>query len=269
MSTNNQVALLSTQETSGIIKSASGRITSIEVLDQINLFRNKEGNRKELRHDTLRSIIKDEFEAEVLSQNILEKSIPSRNGRPLAIFEMSLSQAKQILLRESKFVRRAVLLYIEQLEKSIKSFHIPKTLLEALYLASAQAKTIEEQDALLQLQAPKVLFAEAIENAEDYPLIAELAKILRQQGVKIGQNRLFEWLRKSGYLGCKGKYYNQPTQRAMDKELFRISKEAITLSNGKDKVVTTTSLTSKGTAYFVKKILSAPSVLSSLPELCE
>ncbi|MFR9547258.1 MAG: phage antirepressor KilAC domain-containing protein, partial [Rikenellaceae bacterium] len=61
----------------------------------------------------------------------------------------------------------------------------------------------------------------------------------------------------------------QPTQRAMDKELFRISKEAITLPNGKDKVVTTTSLTSKGTAYFVKKILRAPSVLTSLPKLCE
>lgn len=95
-------------------------INSLEILKQINFFREKEGNKTELRHDTLRDIVKDEFEEEILSQNILEKSISSNGGRPIKLFELTPSQAKQILLRESKFVRRAVIHYIEKLENEVQ-----------------------------------------------------------------------------------------------------------------------------------------------------
>ena len=97
------------------------RITSLELLEQINLFRKQEGKKKVLRHDTLRDIIKDEFEEEILFQKILEKSISSNGGRPIKSFELTLNQAKQVLMRESKFVRRAVIHYIERLENALKS----------------------------------------------------------------------------------------------------------------------------------------------------
>lgn len=94
-------------------------ITSLELLNQINIFRKQEGNRTDLRHDTLRDIIRDEFEEEILSQKILEKSISSNGGRPTKIFLLTFNQAKQVLVRESKFVRRAIIQYIEKLEKSL------------------------------------------------------------------------------------------------------------------------------------------------------
>ena len=97
------------------------RITSLELLEQINLFRKQEGKKKDLRHDTLRDIKKDEIEEERLFQKILEKSISSNGGRPIKSFELTLNQAKQVLMRESKFVRRAVIHYIERLENALKS----------------------------------------------------------------------------------------------------------------------------------------------------
>lgn len=96
-----------------------GFITSLELVSQINLFRANEC-KSELRHDTIRSIIKDEFEEEILSQKILEKSIQSNGGRPSLVYELTLSQAKQVLVRESKFVRKAVIAYIEKLESEIQ-----------------------------------------------------------------------------------------------------------------------------------------------------
>lgn len=244
-------------------------ISSLEVLEQINLFRQKEKNRTKLRHDTLRDIIKDEFAEEILSQNILEKSVTSTIGRPMLVFELSLNQAKQVLLRESKYVRKAVLVYIERLEGTIKSYSVPQTLSEALLLAANQAKKIEEQNSQLLLQAPSVRFAKALEDSEDYSLVAELAKILNQEGVNIGQNRLYEWLRQNNYLCSKGSYRNQPTQRAIDMRLFRIVKSVITKPNGETKSVATTKLTSKGTAYFIKKFLCETCTLTLNPKQCE
>lgn len=99
--------------------SIKNEMTSLELLEQINVFRKQEGNRTDLRHDTLRDIIRDEFEEEILSQKILEKSISSNGGRPTKIFLLTFNQAKQVLVRESKFVRRAIIQYIEKLEKSL------------------------------------------------------------------------------------------------------------------------------------------------------
>lgn len=107
-----------------LIKYKKESINSLELLEQINFFRVLDGNKAELRHDTLRDIIKDEFEEEILSQKILEKSISSTGGRPTKIFELTLSQAKQVLVRESKAVRRAVIHQIEKLENQIKELEI-------------------------------------------------------------------------------------------------------------------------------------------------
>lgn len=122
-------------------------INSLEILKQINFFREKEGNKTELRHDTLRDIIKDEFEKEILSQNILEKSISSEGGRPIKLFIMSTSQAKQILLRESKFVRRAVIHYIENLENEVQELRMKeyRELLENTGKLMIENKNLEKE----------------------------------------------------------------------------------------------------------------------------
>ena len=112
----------------------------------------------------------------------------------------------------------------------------------------------------LQLEAtenkPKVIFADAVSVSEGTILIGELAKILKGNGIEIGQNRLFEKLRRDGYLiKRKGTDYNAPTQRAMDLELFRVKETAITHSDGHVTISKTTKVTGKGQQYFINLFL--------------
>lgn len=114
----------------------------------------------------------------------------------------------------------------------------------------------ERQAEQIKADAPKVLFANAVQTSQRSCLIAELAKILQQNGVKIGQNRLFAWMREHGYLCSKGQYYNQPTQKAMELGLFEIKQTSITKPDGSVIVTTTTKVTGKGQIYFVDKFLN-------------
>ena len=112
-----------------------------------------------------------------------------------------------------------------------------------------------EAESKIQQDAPKVLFADAVSTSQRSCLIAELAKILQQNGVNIGQNRLFSWMRDNGYLCQKGDYYNQPTQKSMKLGLFELKKTSITKPDGSVLVTTTTKVTGKGQLYFVNKFL--------------
>ena len=114
---------------------------------------------------------------------------------------------------------------------------------------------VEVAERQIKQDAPKVLFANAVETSQRSCLIAELAKILQQNGVNIGQNRLFAWMRENGYLGQKGEYYNQPTQKAMSQGLFELKKTTITKPDGTILVTTTTKVSGKGQVYFVSKFL--------------
>lgn len=102
---------------------------------------------------------------------------------------------------------------------------------------------------------PGATFAKAVETSEHSILIGELARIIKQNGVEIGQNRLFQWLRGNGFLCKKGEWYNQPTQRAMEMGLFEIKKTVITKPSGDSLVTTTTKVTGKGQIYFVNRFL--------------
>ena len=148
-----------------------------------------------------------------------------------------------------------------------KQYPIPRTFSEALRLAADQQEEIEEQrkmieakDAKIAKDKPKVIFAEAVSTSQRSCLIAELAKILKQNGVNIGQNRLFEYMRKHGYLCSKGQYYNQPTQRAQELGLFEIKQTTINKPDGSILVSTTTKVTGKGQIYFVNKFLNDANV---------
>ncbi len=96
----------------------NGTITTLELVEQINLFRKQYDNKSELRHDTFLNIVRDEFEEEISLQEILERKYEVR-GREYPMYELTPSQAKQVLVRESKSVRKAVIAYVEKLEQKL------------------------------------------------------------------------------------------------------------------------------------------------------
>ena len=104
-----------------IITEKKDKITSLEIVAEINKFRKQEGNKNELRHDNLLQIIRDEFSDEISLLKIQESTYKNDRGREYPMFILSLNQAKQILMRESKFVRKAMINYIEKLEEKIKN----------------------------------------------------------------------------------------------------------------------------------------------------
>ena len=119
----------------------------------------------------------------------------------------------------------------------------------------ALASMNEGQQRTIKFLQPGATFAKAVETSEHSILVGELARIIKQNGVEIGQNRLFQWLREKGYLCKKGEMYNQPTQKALDMGLFEIKKTVITKPNGNSLLTTTTKVTGKGQVYFVNKFL--------------
>ena len=110
-------------------------------------------------------------------------------------------------------------------------------------------KTIEEQK-------PKVLFSDAVETSHTSILVGDLAKLLKQNGVEIGANRLFEWLRNNGYL-IKGERAdkNMPTQKSMEMNLFEVKERTINNPDGSVRITRTPKVTGKGQIYFVDKLI--------------
>lgn len=206
--------------------------------------------------------IKDLITSAEKSANLfIESEYPDSYGRPQPMYAMNRDGFTLLVMGfTGDKALQFKLDYIEafnRMEKSIASngFQIPASFSEALMLAAKQAEQIENQQKQLQSQAPKVLFADAVATSKRSCLVAELAKILQQNGVNIGQNRLFAWMREKGYLCRKGQYYNQPTQKAMGMGLFEIKKTSIARSDGSITVNTTTKVTGKGQVYFVDRFL--------------
>lgn len=140
-----------------------------------------------------------------------------------------------------------------QLLTNLKEERESKKIIEAekeLYKSISEYQTNQIDE-----MKPKVLFADSVSASDRSCLIAELAKILNQNGIETGQNRLFIWLRDNGYLCKSGEYYNQPTQRAMELGLFEIKKTAINKPDGTILMSITTKVTGKGQIYFVNKFL--------------
>ena len=133
----------------------------------------------------------------------------------------------------------------------------PDTLIQLAQNLKAEQEKRMALEVKIEEQKPKVLFAESVEAAKTSILIGELAKLLKQNGINIGQNRLFEWLRNNGYLiRRQGSDYNMPTQRAMEMGLFEIKETTITHSDGHIHVSKTPKVTGKGQVYFVNLFLS-------------
>lgn len=122
---------------------------------------------------------------------------------------------------------------------------------EARRIAEEQA---EQRRLLLEEQKPKVVFADAVATSQTSILVRDLAKLLKQNGVDIGEKRVFRWLRENGYLIKQSKNGNTPTQKAMDQGLFEVKETSITHGNGIITTHFTSKVTGKGQIYFINKL---------------
>ena len=138
---------------------------------------------------------------------------------------------------------------------------IEKTLNDPDFIIGLATKLKEEQERSRALAAdnlrmkPKEIFADAVSVSEDAILIGALAKILKGNGVDIGQKRLFKWMRDEGYLIKGGRDVNAPTQRSMNLGLFKVKERTINNPDGSTRLTRTTLVTGKGQLYFVNKFL--------------
>ena len=126
-----------------------------------------------------------------------------------------------------------------------------------IQLCQALKEEQEKRKALevkVEEDKPKVQFAEAVDSSPSSILVGTLAKLITQNGVKIGQNKLYEWMRQNGYLISQGSRHNEPTQKAMELGLFEV-REQVYDRNGVNFVSKTTMVTGKGQQYFINKFL--------------
>lgn len=175
----------------------------------------------------------------------------STGGRPAQDAVLTIDMAKELCMIQRNEKGKQARQYFLQIEKDWNSPE--KVMARALQIAGDKLKRLENK---VEADAPKVLFADAVSASKTSILVGELAKLLKQNGVDIGQHRLFRWMRENGYLIRRnGTDFNMPTQKSMDLGLFTVKETAITHSDGTVTVSKTTKVTGKGQQYFIQKFL--------------
>lgn len=180
----------------------------------------------------------------------------SAGGRPAQDAVLSIDMAKELCMIQRTERGKQARQYFIQLEKA---WNTPEQVMaRALKVADqqireAQGRVLALEDTV-EAQRPKVLFADAVETSHTSILIGDLAKLLKQNGMDTGQNRLFERLRKDGYLCSRfGDQYNAPTQRSMEMGLLEVRERTINNPDGSIRITRTTKVTGKGQIYFINK----------------
>ncbi|HEO6612926.1 TPA: phage antirepressor KilAC domain-containing protein [Streptococcus agalactiae] len=184
------------------------------------------------------------------------QTIINESGLYSLILSSKLPQAKEF----KRWVTSEVLPHIRKHGayvtdyKAVDLLTNPNALGNFLQGLTEQVKRLETK---IEKDKPKVLFADAVSASKSSCLIGELAKILKQNGIDIGQNKLFQWLRANGYLiSRRGESWNQPTQKSMQLGLFELKKTAINHSDGHTTTNVTPKVTGKGQQYFINKFLN-------------
>ena len=176
----------------------------------------------------------------------------STGGRPKQDHVLKLDMAKEIAMIQRTDKGKKVRQYFIQVEKDFNSPE--KIMARALKIADRKIITLE---ATIEEQKPKVIFANAVSASHTSILVGDFAKLMRQNGLNFGQNRMFAWLRENGYLiSRKGNSWNMPTQKAMELGLFEIKETTINHSDGHISINKTPKITGKGQLYFADKLLS-------------
>ena len=171
---------------------------------------------------------------------------------------LSIDMAKEICMIQRSEKGKIARQYFIQLEKDWNSPE--KVMARALDIAHKQLAQLKGENVKLLTEntanKPKVIFADAVSASERSILVGELAKLLRQNGVEIGQNRLFDWMRQNGFLiRRQGTDYNMPTQKAMEMGLFEIKETSVVHSAGNVTINKTPKVTGKGQVYFINRFL--------------
>ena len=171
--------------------------------------------------------------------------------RELDDYALTLDMAKELCMMARTDAGKELRRYFIELERK---WNDPQEVVKRGYAI------LQNENARLKIELetakPKALFADAVSTSDTPILVGELAKILHQNGVSMGQNRMFRWLRDNGYLiSKKGTSYNMPTQRSMELGLFKIKENAITHSDGHVTITKTPKVTGKGQVYFVNKFV--------------
>ena len=186
-----------------------------------------------------------------------------KGGRPTKDYLLTLDCAKEISMAENSERGRQVRKYFIACERKLKDLgdEVEKALTNPDTMLRIVSRWRDERNQRLALEtqvkqdAPRVLFSRAVETATSTVLVGDLAKILRQNGVCIGQRRLFEWLRENGFLIKSGSSRNMPMQWAMERGFFEIKETAISRSDGTISVSKTTKITGRGQVYIVNRFL--------------
>ena len=173
-----------------------------------------------------------------------------RGGHNKVDHVLKLDMAKEIAMIQRTEKGKEVRQYFIQVERDYNSPE--KIMARALNIANTRLSLLETT---VEQMKPKALFADAVAASKTSILIGELAKILRQNNVEIGQNRLYDYLRNNGYLHRKGSQRNLPTQRYMEMGLFEIKESTHTNPDGTVLITKTTKVTGKGQQYFINKFL--------------
>ena len=252
-------------------------ITSLELLKEVNKLRELEYNYKienglelgkvelrngrytELRHDTLLNIIKDEFEEDINALKILEVTYKDKKGELRPMYILTLSQAKQIFSRESKFVRKRMIKYIEKLEQEIKKpkeYTIKELLqmqlesiekIEQLELENKnKEKLIKEKENIISEQTPKAEFYDKVTESKDVFDFKKVAKIINCKG--LGRNNLMAILKKENILD----YQNLPYQKYVTQGYFKVVEKNYTDFFGNERVSTKTVVFQKGVDFIIR-----------------
>ena len=178
--------------------------------------------------------------------------------RELQDYAITIDMAKELSMLSRSEKGKQARKYFIQIEKAWNS---PEMIMKrALEIANKQVEKLKleniEKTKTIEEQKPKVVFANAVSTSKTTILIGELSKLLKQNGVNIGCQRLFQWLRDNGYLiKRKGTDWNMPTQKSMELGLFKIKETSICHSDGTVTISKTPKVTGKGQQYFVNKFL--------------
>lgn len=184
-------------------------------------------------------------------------TIINESGLYSLIMSSKLPQAKEF----KRWVTHEVLPSIRKHGAYLTDNALEEALTSPDFLIKLATQLKEEKQARLEAekkieeQKPKVIFADAVSASKSSILIGDLAKLIRQNGVEVGQKRLFEWLRQNGWLMKSGNSKNMPTQRGMEMKLFEVKEGSYVDSNGVNVVTKTTKVTGKGQQYFVNVFL--------------
>lgn len=186
---------------------------------------------------------------------------PNLGGRPSTDHQLTIPMAKEICMIQRSEKGKQFRQYFIEIENR---WNTPEAVMaRALQMANRKIDEIKNANVLLEQKIeadkPKVIFADAVATSKTSILVGDLAKLLKQNGINIGQNRLFEWLRANGYLIKNGTSKNMPTQRAAEMGLFEVKESTVSNPDGSIRVTKTTKVTGKGQQYFVNKFIGLAS----------